>query len=335
MFAFIQTIEFDNSSRSNNEQKVHVFSDGNESYCFIELPNQKYTIIDKVYMDEVMKYNWFMSSNGYPMHGKRIAESEIKTKKIYLHFLVKKLQSENPDFSIEKHVTSIDHINRQTFDNRVSNLRIATNKEQNENQKMRIDRNAVLESLQNIGITEYPRHVRYDGSEERFLIESSHPGLDKKRINGTRKGTIVERYFHVLHIGYELDQEWLKRKNLSNITTFEGTQIGERQKCIKLAESFNTHFGEELISIEDIYEQFASVSSYKKQIDFLLENEDLGLTDPNILHEENGFVLTKKMMKQLPKHIYFKPPTKTRVCSFEYDFKHPETKVRYNTRMTS
>ena len=56
---------------------------------------------------------------------------------------------------------------------------------------MRIDRNAVLESLQNIGITEYPRHVRYDGSEERFLIESSHPGLDKKRINGTRKGTIV------------------------------------------------------------------------------------------------------------------------------------------------
>jgi hypothetical protein len=338
MFSFVQTLSFDNSCHSDNEQKVHEFSNGSESYCFIELQNQKYTIIDKHYMKDVMKYNWFINKIGYIMHQKRVKETEIKNTQLALHFLVKKLQSGDPDFKIDKHVTSIDHINRQPFDNRVSNLRIATNREQSENQKMRSNRHTPIDALQTIGITEYPRHIRYDGSEERFLIENSHPELQytKKRMNGTRKGSIIERYFHVLHLGYELDQEWLKRKTLSNTITFEGSQLEERNKCIKLVEAFNTHFlEEEIIPIDDIYEAFASASTYKTQIDLLLQNEELGLKDPNILHEEKGFVLTKKIMKQLPKHLYFKPPTKTRGCGFEYDFKHPETKVRLNTRLTA
>jgi hypothetical protein len=336
MYHIVNTHTFDNSYHCNKKQVVYEITNGEQEYCIICLPNDKFSLIDKKFMNDVMKYNWFLSKHGYVMHGKRVDEHEIKTCKIYLHFLIMKLHSGDPNFNIERHVTSIDHINRQPYDNRVSNLRVATNKEQNENKKMRSDRYKPLDELLKVGITEYPRHIRFDSSENgRFVIEYSHPQLQssKKRYNGSRKGTIIEKYLSVLQNGYELDQEWLKNKSVIKYENFEQTQIREKNICIELIQSLNEHLGKDLVSIDELYESFATTSSYKTHIDFLLQHNEL--KDPNVIHEENGFVLTKRMLKKLPKHMFFKHPTKTRGCSFEYDFKNPETKVRKQVRLTT
>lgn len=339
--SFVTTHSFTyNYYSGHKEQKVHEFSNGDESYCFIELPHSKYSIIDKEYMNDVMKYNW-IENNGYIKHTKRANEKENdNTHTIYLHFLIKKLQSGDDNFAIEKHVTSVDHINRQPFDNRVSNLRIASNSEQNDNQKMRSDKSdTTLDELQQVGITEYPRHIRYDKTQKRFLIEN-HPELklregDYKRVNGTRKKTIIERYLDVLGIGYELDQDWLKRNNLSNNLDFEGVQIIERLACLHLVKCFNEHFGSELINIEKINESFASGSSFKTQIDYLI-SRDQNLKDPSVVYEEKGFVLTKQMKKQLTqKHVFFTQPTISRGCKFTYDFRHSPTDRKYNNTSSS
>lgn len=335
MFHYVKTHSFNNRCRNKdtNTQDVHEFTNGTEEYCFIELPNNKTTIIDKKYMEDVMKYNWFKNQCGYIMHQRRCKETEIETSQLALHLLIKKLQMNDPNFNIEKHVTSIDHINRQPYDNRESNLRVATNSEQNSNQKIRSDRNKPIEDLVKIGITEYPRHIRFDNSQERFVIETSHPELqkEKKRLNGTRKGTLIQKYFDILHIGLDLDKSWLRNKTDS---TFEGNQISERHKCIELVTSLNNHLNKCVVSIDSIYDAFANASSYKKQIDHML-TMDLKLDDPNVVHEENGFVLTKSMVKQLPKHMYFQPPKKNRGCYFEYDFRDKENNVRNTTRLSS
>jgi hypothetical protein len=322
-------------------QTVDEFTNGDESFCKLNLLDNKFTIFNKKYMEDVMKYNWLCHKHsGYIMHTKRNGEEEIKTTQIYLHSLIMKLEYGDPNFDIEKHVTSVDHINRQRYDNRVSNLRIATNSEQNYNQRMRCDRNLSLDELVQVGIYEYARFIRFDKTQERFVLES-HPALhtnkDKnKRQNGTRKGSIVEKYFEILHLGHDLDKQLQESKSNGKICVkFEEKQKEELDKCIELIKSFNKHYTQNQISIDDVYDEFNNTSSYKKQIDFLLCNEELGLKDPNILHEENGFILTKKMCKPLNKHMHFTSAKNNIGCYFEYDFKDPVTKIRSSKRLVS
>jgi hypothetical protein len=83
---------------------------------------------------------------------------------------------------------SIDHINEYKTDNRIINLRMATQGQQNSNRGTRSDKKPPPEELLNIGITEYPKYVglRSDCGEMKFVIEK-HPVLMKEVANGIRK----------------------------------------------------------------------------------------------------------------------------------------------------
>jgi hypothetical protein len=113
------------------------------------------------------------------------------------------------------------------------------------------------------------------------------------------------KYFEILHIGLDLDHSYLKNK-LDSVRVFQDNQLGELKKCVDLVTSFNNQIGECMITKNSIRETFMNGDSYKTQIDYML-SLDIGLTDPNIIHAENGFVLTKEMVKKLPKHVYFQP----------------------------
>jgi hypothetical protein len=218
-------------------------------------------------------------------------------------------------------------------------------------------RDGPVDELLELGITEYPRHVRYDKSQERFLIENNHPVLreTKQRVNGTRKGSIYQRYVDILYIGAELDEQYTSVHE-------DDYRCAERKKCINLCNSYNAFLmdlpiknssdkdkiSDRIIPIAELYNSFQDISSYKMHIDhmwYLKENATEGLDDnlkdlmdPNTnasVYEENGFVLTKKMLKSLPNYLYFRPPRKTSGCNFEYDFKDPETKKITTTMMTS
>ena len=119
MYHIVNTHTFDNSYHCNKKQVVYEITNGEQEYCIICLPNDKFSLIDKKFMNDVMKYNWFLSKHGYVMHQKNMSETEIEHTQLSLHFLIMKLHSGDPNFNIERHVTSIDHINRQPYDNRV------------------------------------------------------------------------------------------------------------------------------------------------------------------------------------------------------------------------
>lgn len=86
---------------------------------FIVLDEENVCMVDAIRYDELMKYDW------YPMKGHRsiYARSDLKTekgiKRVYMHRLI----ANTPDGQITH------HCNRNTLDNRESNLLNMTQKE--------------------------------------------------------------------------------------------------------------------------------------------------------------------------------------------------------------
>jgi hypothetical protein len=92
---------------------------------------------------------------------------------------------------------------------------MATQSQQNANRCTRRDKLSPHQSLKEIGIKELPRHVRWDNTEKKFIIEK-HPVLRKQVEAGQRRkavmsGTkqqhlsVVEKYNDILERLQQLD----------------------------------------------------------------------------------------------------------------------------------
>ena len=130
----------------------------------------------------------------------------------YMHQLIS-TEAQIPNF--QNMNLSVDHIDRIKIDNRVKNLRMASQSEQNSNRDTRSDKKAPSEELTNAGISELPKYVRWDNSETKFVIDK-HPQLIQEALGGKRKKaqmsgskssklSIIEKYQDILARLEELD----------------------------------------------------------------------------------------------------------------------------------
>lgn len=128
--------------------------------------------IDKDDIEKVKTRNWHLVTDGKYV-GSDIKINNVR-KVLYLHNFVMK----NFDFPGRGTKQSIDHIDRNGLNNRKQNLRLATQTEQNVNQKKK-PRQAILPD----GISELPKHVYYikaNGNHgDGFAVEFKK---DKKRL---------------------------------------------------------------------------------------------------------------------------------------------------------
>ena len=108
-------------------------------YSHVKYHGSEYTIMKIQYNNEYIKavidtedfikikdYNWHYIANGYISNRLQI---DNKKKELYLHNIVMG-RLEHPGKGSKE---SIDHINRNKLDNRIANLRIATQSEQTAN----------------------------------------------------------------------------------------------------------------------------------------------------------------------------------------------------------
>ena len=180
---------------------------------FIELNDKKYygifstklekpIVYDEEYHDELSKMNWYNCANGY-----------IASNNQYMHRIIAEM-AKLPNFEDDKY--SVDHINCIKYDNRIANLRMATQSQQNSNRETRNDKKEPIDELKALGITMLPKYVRWDKGESKFTIDK-HPklveevslGIRKKACqSGTKsvKLTIKEKYQDILARLDELNQ---------------------------------------------------------------------------------------------------------------------------------
>lgn len=284
-----------------NPNEVYVVEHNDEKVCFMKVDDNVYTIIDYKHVDKIRQYAWYLHKHtGYICHTVSHSNEEMKGRNyVYLHQYVH-MYCEGIECP-EKY--SVDHVNRIKTDNRAKNLRSASQSLQNENrERVFANRQEPHDELKAIGITHYPKHLRYDNSQGRFLIEK-HPGLpaNKTCINGTRSGSIINRYYDIVKTGSALEnvtceymQAWKEyREVVEQFTTNHHIKLRRQSEGYKLADTF-------VLQCPDLPNTF---TDHTMLIDMHVARtgEDI-IQDKNILYSDAAFTLTRDMM---PKYVSF------------------------------
>lgn len=129
-----------------------------------------------IYYDKTNQVpTWFKMDNGY------VAAN--LDKQYYIHQIIMNYYDHG------SHQLSIDHINRNKLDNRLSNLRIATQSEQNKNTDKRSRKYNAKALPEGLKQSDLPKFVVYiketvnksTGATREFFMIDSHPKLNGKR----------------------------------------------------------------------------------------------------------------------------------------------------------
>lgn len=156
--------------------KTIVYKEKGYAICEIKRNNEKYYfIVDHEDIDKIKNINWSIV-NGY------IGMNHYNGNKVlFLHNLIM-----NHTPSGKGSTESIDHINRNTFDNRKKNLRFTTQTNQNIN-KHKVERKIQLPENRGVDTNDIPKCVYYNKSRDRFYIEISYDNkLFKKYFTGSQ-----------------------------------------------------------------------------------------------------------------------------------------------------
>lgn len=294
-----------------------VKKDENPIYIIKNVGNG-YTIYDYLYHHDIEKYKFYKhTGTDYINHAVtkefKLSYPNYNSSHIYLHSFIMKYCAKvhNPE-----NKPQIDHINRNKFDNRLCNLRWATTSEQNQNKFVRADKKLPCEELVSAGINELPRYIRFDKSQERFVIDN-HPklveqvdlGLIKKpQKNGTRKGSIFQKLYDAvtIAISFENNNNQCEQYNeLETISQVFNETFGENPMKILKPDSAYYEYKETMSKLEKIMENNSETKVLKKGLP-----ENCGIT-----------------ADMIPKYCYFQPESTTRGCKFVID-KHPNLEKR-------
>ncbi len=211
---------------------------------------------------------------------------------------------------------SIDHINQYKTDNRLENLRVATQSEQNSNRPTRQDKIKPCEELQQAGVKELPRYVRWDKTEKKFIIEK-HPTLLKQVENGERrkatmsgsksnKLSIMQKYQDILARLEELNFTNTNKESLEEFKAKKLQLSNEYEaicECIKIYEGETIEKKEPEPEPEPEITPIKRTAKGKKSVSRLPEN-------CGVHHED------------IPKYCYYSPATEKRSDKFVIE-RHP------------
>ena len=183
--------------RGSEDNKIKYYVNNQESgkeYVVLHWPGIPCIVYDKYNENLLDSYNWsYSKQNGY-------AYTHIDEKEnISMHVLIMRDKTENVDKTL-----SVDHINYFKTFNICENLRYAIQSEQNSNRDTRKDKLGPPKELIEIGITSLPKHIRYDNTEKKFVIERKHPGCQLVDASFNYSGSkstnvsVIYKYYDIL-----------------------------------------------------------------------------------------------------------------------------------------
>lgn len=172
--------------------KYIVENSGGLKRCVLQWQDSPCVVYDYKHDEQISKHNWYIN-RGYP--GTHTADNKMTL----MHELIMNLNGVTVNHPSE----SVDHIDQIKCHNASANLRVAVISEQNINRQMRSDKLPPPKELVDAGITFLPRYVRYDKTENKFIIEKVHPGYakdNKFNLSGTKsnKVSMIYKYYTIL-----------------------------------------------------------------------------------------------------------------------------------------
>lgn len=311
MFSIKSKDFYKNLKNSDEIKYIYLIQKNNIDYCYAIFWNslKKPIIYDIEFHEAVIKYNWQSGDNLYAYNTK----SEI-----YMHrFIAKLAKLEN----YEDDELSIDHINCEKLDNRIKNIRMATQSQQNSNRHTRCDKKPPCKELQDIGIKELPKYIRYDNYESKFIIEK-HPYLlievqnnirKKPMMSGTKssKLSILEKYQDILSRLEALNQLYINKQD-------------EEFKAIK-KENYD-----EYNEISNLINKYENLEVKKIEEEIIIDIEPKKHTAP-------GKKTVSKLPpdcgvkhEDIPKYCWYRPETKERGDKFIIEG-HPNLTKNWTT----
>ena len=202
----------------------------NNIYYMMHINNELYTKFSVESKDTVLKYNnerptWYVHSSQY------IASMFLKDDKkltIYLHQYIMDVHFED-NTNMKK---TIDHINRDKFDNRRENLRFANMSEQNLNKDKQKRQHNACSLPDGIKQSDLPKYVTYNkrcydkinNSWREFFHIENHPKYNKGWSSSKSNKILIKD---------KLDQVLLKLKHINGeISDNEYKKLSGQNDCI-------------------------------------------------------------------------------------------------------
>lgn len=294
--------------------KYHVVNEtnNNEEFYVIDWKDLENPIVYDVKMDNSVKdYNWYNSGG--------CATVKVNNTTILMHRMIMLIETDQ----IDPDKYTVDHINEVKSDNRLKNLRFASQSEQNSNRCTRSDKKPPLDELKEMGVEEYPRHVRWDKGEKKFIIEK-HPALIKQvaegkikkaTMSGTKSArfTVVQKYQDILSKLKELD-ELLETEDFKTLKKEHKTNYIEIVNAIRKYEDKPEEIIPEPPVLHEDIAPIAKTNAGRKTAVKL--PEDCGVT-----------------VDMIPKYVWYRAATEKRGDAFIID-RHPNMVLK-KTWMTT
>lgn len=242
------------------------------------------------------------------------------TDDVYLHNVV--MEKEKGGGKGQKH--TVDHISRNTHDNREVNLRIISQTEQNENQDKK-ERTTTLPKNCGVKVDEIPKGVWFDKDRERFIIE----------LKKNSESVLIEKQSGSKEISMKAKLERVK-KRLIDIHD-EHPEIVETKHLLE-------NYSEEAIKLMKEFNKIITLSGYKCSKNNLMKipkRKILELDIDGLSDSEKAYVLSDVkqtagrnaisklpakcgiLPSDIPKHCYYTPATDKRGDAFVID-RHPK-----------
>ena len=194
--------------KDNNNNSYYIMNcvDSNNNINYFKFSKES---LSKVLHIGNRRNVWYIGNNGYV--ATTYKENNIRKQK-YLHQYIAEENIENK-YNNEKNI-SIDHINRNKLDNRIENLRYASQTIQNLNQNKRKRQSSAKYNLPDF-IKELPKYIEYrkETKREYFVINKHHPSIDKDiKSTTSNKISLKDKYTQILKIYDNIDNYHTMKK---------------------------------------------------------------------------------------------------------------------------